>query len=165
MTASSRTFASSVRVGRQALVEPAPYLVCDQLPAHREDAGNKFVAADRPDRRQQARRERVVVRGKGDLRIRRHVVEMARPPDAVADRPSVDEARRLEGAELLEDAGPACAEGGRQLLGRARAVAAKLDEDLAGGGPMRPAGPGRDRPRRCGESGAPGSAAQAWRLG
>ena len=107
MTASSRTFDAQRRAGRQPFVEAGLDLVGDQLPADREDPSDELVSADGPDGRQETRRERVVVRRKGDLRVGGHVVEMPRPADAVADGPPIDEARGLEGAELLEDAGPA----------------------------------------------------------
>jgi hypothetical protein len=56
---------------------------------------------------------------------------VARPANAVADGPAVDEAGRLERPELLEDTRSACAKDGCELLRRARTVASKLDEDLA----------------------------------
>ena len=56
---------------------------------------------------------------------------MARPADAVADGLAADEVGRLERPELLEDAGPAGAEALGELIGRARAVEAEAQQELA----------------------------------
>ena len=95
-----------------------PDAVAELAPARGEHLLEEVVAADRLDRREQARGEAVVVRREEVLRVRRDVVQVARPADAVADRLAADEVRGLERAELLEDAGPAGAERGRRA-GRA----------------------------------------------
>jgi uncharacterized protein YjiS (DUF1127 family) len=84
-------------IGWESLVEPGPDLVGDQLAPDGEDPGDELIPADRPDRSEETGRERVIVRGKGDLGVRGHVVQMTRAANTVADRPSVDEACRLEG--------------------------------------------------------------------
>ena len=99
--------------------------------ACREDLLEEVVAADGLDGGQQARRERVVVRREEVLGVRGDVVQVARPADAVADGLAADEVRRLERAQLLEDAGPARAESVGQLVRRARAVEPEPEEQVA----------------------------------
>ena len=135
------------RVLRQPLSEAVLHLLGDEPPARVEDLGHEVVAADHAHRGHQARGEAVVVRREGDLGVRRHVVEVARPADPVADRPAVDEPGGLERSELLEDARPAGSQPGRELLGRGRAGAAQLDQDVA---PERRRARSRRRPRGCG---------------
>jgi hypothetical protein len=53
------------------------------------------------------------------LRRGRQVVDVARPADAVAAQAARDQAGRLEGSELLQDAGPARADALGDLIGRA----------------------------------------------
>ena len=133
------------RVGRQPLAEAVLHLLGDQPAPGVEDLVDEGVAADHADRGEQTRGEPVVVRRERDLGVGRDVVQVARPADAVADGPAVDEPRRLERAELLEDAGPARAEARGELFGRGCAVAAELDEDV----PAERRGPGRDRSGRA----------------
>ena len=89
------------RVGRQPLAEPVLHLLAR---SGRRRASktcvDEGVAADRADRGEQTRREPVVVRRERVLGVGRDVVQVARPADAVADGPAVDEARtpRARGA-------------------------------------------------------------------
>ena len=124
----------------------------DELaPPRLEDLVDEGVAADHADRGEQTRGEPVVVRRERDLGVGRDVVQVARPADAVADGPAVDEPGRLERAELLEDAGPARAEARRRAV-RARSgrrggartrMSRRSDEVPAGTVPVAPADPAK----------------------
>ena len=133
------------RVGGQPLAEAVLHLLGDEPAPGVEDLVDEGVAADHADRGEQTRGEPVVVRRERDLGVGRDVVQVARPADAVADGPAVDEPRRLERAELLEDPGPARAEARGKLFGGGCAVAAELHEDV----PAERRGPGRDRSGRA----------------
>ena len=120
---------------RRIRADPLGHAVADPIaelaPSRREDLLEEVVAADRLDRGQQPGREGVVVRREEVLGVGGHVVQVARPADAVTDGLAADEAGRLERPELLEDAGPAGAEALGELVGRARAVEAEAEQDLA----------------------------------
>ena len=131
MTASSRTRSAS---GASAPTRSAMLLahaIAELAPARGEHLVEQIVAADRLDRGQQAGGKRVVVGGEEILGGGGHVVEVARPADAMADGLTGHEVGRLECPELLEDAGPARAEALGELVGRARAVEAEAKQQVA----------------------------------
>ena len=97
----------------------------------REDLLEQVVAADGLDRREQPGGEALVVGREEVLRLGGDVVQVARPPDAVADGLAADEAGRLERPQLLEDAGPAGTKPGGQLVGRARAIDPQPQQQVA----------------------------------
>ena len=151
MTASSRTRSSSDASAGSRSREPVLHLLGDQPAPGVEDLVDEVVAADRADRGEQTRREPVVVRRERDLGVGRDVVQVARPADAVADGPAVDEPRRLERAELLEDARSGSRRGAWQAV-RARLaplrrsstrMSRRSDEVPAGTAPVAPTDPAK----------------------
>ena len=118
--------------GQNFLVDPnIAGKIADLATSSHEDLLDEGFAAHGVDRRQEARGQAAVVRREELLRLRRDVVEVARPADAVTDRLTAHESRGLEGPELLQDTGPTRADGGRELVRRRRTVASQADEDLA----------------------------------
>ena len=79
--------------GGQPRAHPASDPVGDLATSGREHLLQQRLAADRVDSREETRRQAVVVRGESVLRVGCHVVEMARPADAVADRLAAHERR------------------------------------------------------------------------
>jgi hypothetical protein len=98
---------------RELLLEP----MADLATAGREDVLDEIGTADVRDCREQPGREAVVVRGEETLRIRRDVVEMAGPADAMALGRMSHEIGGLERVELLEDPGAAREEGSGESVG------------------------------------------------
>ena len=145
------------RLRGQAIRHPLPDPVARHPPALLEDAVHELLAADRPDRGQQAAGEPVVVGREEVLGGVGHVVHVARPPDAVADGLAADEARGLERMELLQDPGPAHAETRGEVLGRARSVVAQAEQQR----PSQAGGASRRR-RPVTAPGRPGSATEGW---
>ena len=139
------------RLRRQAIGHALPDPVAGHPPALVEDAVDELLAADRPDRRQQAAGETVVVGREEVLGRVGDVVHVARPADAVADGLAADEPGGLERVELLEDAGPAHAEPGGEVLGRARPVVPQAEQ-------QRPSQVGRSHPRSRGATARHGPA-------
>ena len=115
----------------EPLGHPLTDAIAELAPPRREDLFEQVVPTDRPDRRQQAGCERVVVGGKQVLGIGRDVVEVTRPADPVTHGLAADEVGGLERAKLLEDAGPARSETLGELVGRARTVEAKSQQEVA----------------------------------
>jgi len=118
-------------VGRDPLGHLRANPVAELAPPGGEDLLKQIVPTDRLDGGQEAGREGVVVRRKEVLGIGRHVVQVTRPPDAVAHRLAADEVGGLECPELLEDAGTTGAEAVGQLVGRARPVESKAEEEVS----------------------------------
>ena len=118
MTASSRTRSKSGASGADAFGHLLADPVAELAPPRGEDLVEQIVPADRLDGGQQAGRQGVVVRREEVLGIGGHVVQVARPADAVADRLAADEAGRLERPKLLEHAGPAGADPFGELVRR-----------------------------------------------
>ncbi len=96
-----------------------------------EDLVQQVVPADGLDGGEESRGEGVVVGREEVLGVGRDVVQVARPPDPVADGLAADEMSVLECPELLEDAGPAGTEALGQLVRRARAVEAEPEQKVA----------------------------------
>ena len=119
------------RVRGDAIGHLLPDAVAELPPARREDLVEQVVAADRLDGGQQPGGQGVVVRREEVLGVGRHVVQVARPADPVADRLAADEVGGLERPELLEDAGPAGPEPLGELVRRARAVEPEAEEEVA----------------------------------
>ncbi len=145
ISASSRTRSESGASAGRRSASCSRTRTAQLAAARREDLLEQLVAADRPDRGEESRRQRVV-RGREEvLGIGGDVVEVARPPDAVLHRLAAHEARRLERTKLLEDAGPARAQAHGKLVGRRRAVEAEAKEQVApqAGRTGRPAPPPR----------------------
>ena len=82
-----------------------------------EDLVDQAGPANLLDRRQEPVRQAVVVRGEEVLRPVGHVVHVARPTHTMPDRLAADQATRLEGFELLQDARPARVDAACQLVG------------------------------------------------
>ena len=104
-------------VGGEAIGHLLADPVAELAPPRGEDLVEQVVAADRLDGGQQPGGEGVVVRREEVLGVGRHVVQVARPADPVADGLAADEMGVLERPELLEDAGPAGAEPLGELVG------------------------------------------------
>jgi len=84
-----------------------PDPVARHPPAFVEDAVHELLAADRPDRGQEAAGQPVVVGREEVLGGVGDVVHVARPADPVAHGLPADKTRGFERVELLEDPGPA----------------------------------------------------------
>jgi hypothetical protein len=142
-------------VWRQPLSHPLTHPVVRQSAPLLEDIVHERLVS--PMERMAASRpagEAVVVRREEVLGRLGHVVHVARPPDAVADGLTGHQAACLQRVQLLEDAGPAEAEGVGELFGRARAVMPQADEDLASQGRCAREGSPRRSARRLGRDGA-----------
>ena len=103
-------------VGGEAIGHLLPDAVAELASPRGEDLVEQVVAADRLDGGQEPGGQGVVVRREEVLGVGRHVVQVARPPDPVADGLAADEMGVLECPELLEDAGPAGTEALRKLV-------------------------------------------------
>ena len=115
----------------RALVETALDALGRLGAAGLEDPVDELAATDRVDRRDQARGQAVVVRRERAAgRSGCHVIQVARPADAMALGPPRDEPVDLEEPELLEDAGPACSDERRQLVRGAGAVRSQRQDQL-----------------------------------
>ena len=149
-------------IGREAVGEPLADSLARASSALLEHVVDQPLAADRPDRRQQAIGQAVVVGREQILGGVGDVVDVAGPADTVAHGSAADQAGRLERVELLEHPGPARAEAGRQILGCRRSVLAEAQQQVATKSrrsrPCRRRGRAAARsPARLGDGGASGA--------
>ena len=131
------------RAGRQPRIHPIAQARLGLAAPGREDVLDQVLAADLEDRGQEPRRQPVVVGREQVLGVGGDVVQVARPPHAVADRGPRHEAGHVQGPELLGDAAAARPDGRGDDVGRGRADPAQVEED-------RPAQDGRARPAPVG---------------
>ena len=135
--ASSRTRSVERGVRWQAFGKASTHPAARLASAGGEHLLDEVVAADGLDGGQEARGEPVVVAREEVLGLGRDVVQVARPADTVAFGPAHHELGGLERPELLEDARPARAEPGGELVRRGRPELAEQDDDVPAEGRRR----------------------------